>query len=235
MKLKLFCIPYAGSSAFVFNRWKPLLNQSIELIPIELAGRGSRFKQPNYNCLTEAVLDVYKILKSRIDHKPYVILGHSMGAQILFELYYTIVDKNEITLPHHLFFSGTKPPHLQDDEWANLTDDEFINKLKEYGGTQEQIFLNKDLFNLVFPIIRRDIANLVEYKYCPKPYPVKCNVTVMGGLTDKNVPIDKLKEWEKLCSGNFNLLTYNSGHFFIFDRNQEVIRCIEEILLKKQQ
>lgn len=39
---KFFCLPYAGSSATFYYTWKDGL-QGIEIVPIELAGRGQRF------------------------------------------------------------------------------------------------------------------------------------------------------------------------------------------------
>ena len=41
-KINLFCLPYAGSSASVFFKWKKYLDEDIMLYPIELAGRGKR-------------------------------------------------------------------------------------------------------------------------------------------------------------------------------------------------
>jgi surfactin synthase thioesterase subunit len=47
-KLKLFCVPYAGGSAKTFLGWKKWLDPGIELIPVELAGRGARVKDQFY-------------------------------------------------------------------------------------------------------------------------------------------------------------------------------------------
>jgi len=45
-KINLFCFPYAGGSVSVFNRWRLYLPPSIELKPVELAGRGRRMREP---------------------------------------------------------------------------------------------------------------------------------------------------------------------------------------------
>lgn len=42
-KVRIFCIPYAGGSASIYNKWKKYVGSDFELILIELAGRGSRF------------------------------------------------------------------------------------------------------------------------------------------------------------------------------------------------
>ncbi len=57
-KIKLFCIPYAGGSARTFLGWKRWLDPSIELIAVELTGRGDRAGLPLYNEVSEAVADI---------------------------------------------------------------------------------------------------------------------------------------------------------------------------------
>lgn len=60
MRIKLFCLPYGGGSAYSYLKWKSNLADLIELCPVELAGRGKRFHEPYYSNIDEAVDDVYK-------------------------------------------------------------------------------------------------------------------------------------------------------------------------------
>ena len=42
-RLRLFCLPYAGGSAVrIYGAWDRYLPADIEVVPVELAGRGSR-------------------------------------------------------------------------------------------------------------------------------------------------------------------------------------------------
>lgn len=43
--MTLFCLPYAGGSGTVYYRWSNYIAPSINLYPIELKGRGKRFKE----------------------------------------------------------------------------------------------------------------------------------------------------------------------------------------------
>lgn len=52
---KLFCLPYAGSSCNIYYPWKSKFPSSIEIVPIELAGRGKRFDEPQYKEFNQAV------------------------------------------------------------------------------------------------------------------------------------------------------------------------------------
>ena len=82
-KIKLFCIPYAGGGAAIYKKWEQSLLPDIELVAVELAGRGRRSNEQLYKDVPAAVEDVYNcILPSIMDGKPYAIFGHSMGAML---------------------------------------------------------------------------------------------------------------------------------------------------------
>jgi hypothetical protein len=56
--IKLFCFPYAGGSATIFNKWRSYFNvdSDIELVPLELSRRGKVFRN-------HCILDCRKLLK----------------------------------------------------------------------------------------------------------------------------------------------------------------------------
>lgn len=39
-KMKVVCLPYAGGSALMYGRWKNLFDDRIEIVQLELPGRG---------------------------------------------------------------------------------------------------------------------------------------------------------------------------------------------------
>ena len=102
-KIKLFCFPYAGGSAAVYNRWKEYLNPEIELRPVELSGRGERMDEPLYTNMEDLIEDVFQLLEGEFEESEYALLGHSMGAMIIYELSRKIIDNN-LKLPLHIFF-----------------------------------------------------------------------------------------------------------------------------------
>ncbi|MDU6373717.1 MAG: thioesterase domain-containing protein, partial [Bradyrhizobium sp.] len=44
--MRLICLPYAGGSAMIYARWRRLLPSWIEVVPLELPGRGARMDEP---------------------------------------------------------------------------------------------------------------------------------------------------------------------------------------------
>src|SRR5690606_33103860 len=47
VSLRLFCFPHAGGSAALFHRWPLQLPKTLELLGVQLPGRGSRFNEPH--------------------------------------------------------------------------------------------------------------------------------------------------------------------------------------------
>ncbi len=66
MKIRLFCIPYAGGFASLFFHWKKMLHSSIEHIPIELSGRGYRYNDKLYDDAEEGVEDILSQIKDQL-------------------------------------------------------------------------------------------------------------------------------------------------------------------------
>lgn len=62
-RVTLFCLPHAGGSATIYNKWQKYLDNSIALYRVELSGRGKRFNQNLYNSMEEAIEDIYYQIK----------------------------------------------------------------------------------------------------------------------------------------------------------------------------
>ncbi|MEJ8545002.1 thioesterase II family protein [Brevibacillus borstelensis] len=223
-KIQLFCIPYAGGSGIVYDKWASFLHPSIEYVPIELAGRGRRFKDRLYQDWDEAIADISSLIASKRDGSPFVFFGHSMGGLLAYELYYTFLAQGETT-PEVLFVSGKNPPHK--DMIKNrhtLSDEELILELKELGGTPEEILQNRELLDIVLPIIRSDFAMLERYDYTPKKTPLGKNLVVLSGSGDQMTK--EVAEWKEYTSEECTFYSFEGGHFFLHDFTEQIVQII---------
>ncbi|MCX7922799.1 MAG: thioesterase domain-containing protein [Clostridia bacterium] len=231
-KIKLFCLPYAGGSAMVYSKWKRFLHNSIELCPIELAGRGKRFNEPFYESFGSAVEDVYNLVKSQIDDSKYAIFGHSMGSWLAYELILKLKESN-YPEPVHAFFSGRYPPHIKhrEEKIHMLPDDEFMSKILKYGGTPKELAENKELLAIFIPILRADYRILETNDERPEICQLGYGISVLNGIEDAEVTQNDLDEWEKYAGESFNLYEFDGGHFFINDHTQKIVDIINRTLL----
>lgn len=229
-RIKLFCIPYAGGTAMIFNRWKPFLNGEVELTPIELPGRGARFSEPMCSSFDEMVEDVYQSVIHKAGTQKYAIFGHSMGSEIAYELYHILKARGE-RLPVHMFFSGRNPPHYYERVIPTYTlkDEEFEERLLRMGGTAKEVFENMELKKLFMPIIRNDLRILEEKPFIKDRDAIKCSITIFYGKQDAYID-GTIAEWDRYTAEQCNFCGYEGNHFFIFDKQEEVIDEIKKAL-----
>ena len=225
----LFCLPYAGGSGSIFNRWKSELNSFIDVIPIELAGRGKRFTEPLYTDFDEAVNDIFNIVKNDLED-PYSFFGHSMGSMLIYELCHKIKEKG-MSSAVHIFFSGSKAPNiLREEELIHkLPRDEFKQKVIELGGTPEELFENEELLDLFLPILKADFRIVEEYKYIEK-IKLDCNITILYGKEEYS-NMAKITDWKRHTKNSCNIFGFEGGHFFINKKEYEVLKVINNTLI----
>lgn len=226
-RIRLFCLPYAGGSAMLYTRWKKFLHDSIELYPVELAGRGSRSKEPFYNSVNDAVDDIYNSIEETLDDTEFAFFGHSMGCVLVYELMYRIKElKNRI--PIHAFFSGRYPPHIKrlDKIFHKMPKEEFIDEIYKIGGMQKEFFEHKELLDIFVPIIKADYKIIEEYNHVPKLEKFNIDITVFNGAQDKDVTPDDLKEWHSITNKACDVIEFEGGHFFILSKHEEIVEVV---------
>ena len=227
-KTKLFCIPHAGGSAAVYGRWKKYLDSSIELIPVELSGRGRRMRERLYGSLKEAIDDVAEFIEDNIDEKEYMIYGHSMGCAIAYEVCCILLEKG-YKMPINLFLSGRECPFIKDNKEKvyNLNDEDFAKAVIELGGTPKEIFENNELKELFVPILRSDYKNIETFEPMNKETVLPVNMTVLNGKED-NITEEEKEGWRKLTSKDFRRYDFEGDHFFLHETPEKVVKIINE-------
>jgi surfactin synthase thioesterase subunit len=233
--MKLFCLPYAGGSAMIYKNknWERYLDDSIELVPIELAGRGIRYSEKLYGNFNEAVDDIYNLIKGDLDKTDYAIYGHSMGSLLAYELYYKIKQLKNKSSPRHMFFSGIQPPHLKINHKMihHLPDKEFEEEIIGLGGTPKEIFENKEVFKFFLPTLRADFKIIEKYNYVEKRDKIDCAITILIGREDK-LTKSNIVEWKIQTQSDCNIYSFQGDHFFINSNVERITDIINNTLVK---
>ncbi len=164
MNLVLICLPYAGASSVIYRGWSKLVNPMIKLMQVELIGRGNRFGEGFYKTFDDAVNDTYNKVKDIIKNQDYAIFGHSMGGILAYELYKKISSELGIR-PVHIFFSGCDIFHSTTNINCELPNLEFFEEIYDLGGISEEVYKNKELIELITPIIRSDFNIINNYDF----------------------------------------------------------------------
>jgi medium-chain acyl-[acyl-carrier-protein] hydrolase len=226
----LFCIPHAGSSATIYTKWKQQMNASIQVIPVELSGRGQRFDEPLYQTIEDMVEDIYWSIHDQLNERPYAIFGHSMGSLIAFELGRKIQNMNQ-SPPLVYFFSGKTPPQTKnhDPKISKLNNEAFIKEILELGGTPSGLFENKTMTDIFLPIIRSDYTAVDHYEFGENIEKLNSDFVVLYGEQDESMK-GEVGDWKELTHACCDFIPFSGGHFFIHESERSVLNVIERKL-----
>jgi surfactin synthase thioesterase subunit len=213
-KLRLFCFPYSGASASIFFSWLNEIPTMIEVLPVQLPGRGNRVNEDLINRIDILVEKAFNGLKHLFD-QPYVFFGHSLGALLSFELA-RVIRKTSYSLPKHLILSGHGAPHLPDQNphIHALPDDEFIKKLYELNGMSKEVLENRELMEMIIPVIRTDFEACETYIYQDQD-PLNIPISAYGGIEDPYVSKADLEGWQKHSLYPTLVRMFPGDHFYI--------------------
>lgn len=229
-KLRLFCFPYAGGNASLFRPWLWELPPEIDLCPILLPGRESRFKERPYTDLQTLIKALAPAIQPYL-HLPFTFFGHSLGAIVSFELarhlrrYYK-------TSPVSLFVSGCCAPQLGTSRLPlhQLSDTELLKALQESQDPIDKILQHDELLHLLLPAIRADFTIYETYIYLEEK-PLDCPITAFGGLQDSIVSQEALLAWQKQTSSTFIWHMFPGDHFFLSSNRAFLLHTLSQELL----
>lgn len=225
--LRLFCFPYAGGSAAVFRNWQAYFPESISVCPVHFPGRGARFQELAIKEFPELVNAIADAVQARSD-VPFAFLGHSLGSLIAFEVIHRL-QARRLPLPVHFIASGCIAPSLVEElrrhRLSELQDQDLTDKLRQLNGTPTEILEHADLLSLLLPIVRADFALYESYRYQVRQ-PLDCELTVIGGLNDKEVTRNHLVSWCQETLRHFSLYQLPGDHFYIHQHEATLLQLI---------
>lgn len=222
---KIICFHPAGGSASQFRTWPAHLPGEISILALQLPGREERFNERKITEFSSLIPIIAEQFMSHLT-TPYVIVGHSLGALIGFE----IVRHFQLTkqqLPEFLVIAAKEPPtvhkipsrpEIMDDEWL-------LRRLKSYSSVPEDLFQFDEFKEIFMPYIRSDFLLLNSYRYNSSPQ-LKVPVIALHGNEDRTVELNKIRSWSNLTGHSFKLKTFKGGHFFIRDSEKEVLKYL---------
>jgi len=218
-RVSLLCLPCAGASATMYMRWRPLLPRWIEVVPIELPGRGMR--------MGEAFVEDFDALVARICTEQaaalrgrFMLFGHSMGALLVYGVAQRLRALG-LPLPLALLASGSSAPSQRDPGRLPDTHDDaaLTADLRKQGGTPEEVFASAELMRITLDTLGADYRVCESFSYdarvsdAPLPMPVH----VFAGRQD-DIDVPRMEAWSSHAGDAFTLDWFDGGHFFIRQR-----------------
>jgi medium-chain acyl-[acyl-carrier-protein] hydrolase len=136
-------------------------------------------------------------------------------------------------LPICLFASGARAPDVprRNAPMADLPDHDFVKKLGEYQGTPREVLDNRELMELLIPLLRADFRLAEQYAYLSEPA-LDCPIAAIGGTADVDVTNDDLDAWRTHTGRTFTRHRVPGNHFFVSTARADVLRLVAERLAR---
>ena len=229
-KVKMVCLPPAGSSAAIYYPWRKHIGNDFEIHAIEYPGHGIKAK--------DALVDDPAILAKQIAQEvkrvgdvPVILFGHSLGAALLWRVLKELeADAVPIRIllavvsgrPMREFLRGPKNRHL-------MAQDEFIREIKKYNNFPDEILGNHEALQFFLRIFRNDFL-LNEKMLNDKAMVTNIPLVALYGKEDPEIAsVESMEAWAP-CSNNWQGCFGVKGDHFYFnnpDSLNEMLGIIE--------
>ena len=219
-RVQLFLLPFAGGNSASFHCLTELLDECIDVVCVEYAGRVSRCK--------EAYITEYKDFLKR-NGLPFSILGYSLGSVLAFDL---ITKKMIYGEPEQCFICarGDLRNESISQTYHELPDEEFVQKMICLGGFDQRILDNKRFLDIYMEPVKRDYEVWCKYKYIEQNNRIACDTTVIYSSEDPMCA--DIYGWKNLTTGNIEFYELGHNHFFINQYYMEMAEIINGHLKK---
>lgn len=233
-RVRLYMLPFAGGGLAAYQAWPAGLGPEVEVCPVRLPGRESRFNEPCHvrlKPLADLLARIVTQESRRPGARPFAVFGHSMGAALAYELTRSL-SPDVMESMRCLIVSGRNAPTVPSvrPDLHLLGDGALVAAMVErYNGIPQAVLAEPELLQLVLPTLRGDMELIETYRYEPGP-PLGVDLVALGGTDDESVSRSGLGAWAERTRGKFEMHFFDGGHFFIQTRGPEVFSRIRGCL-----
>lgn len=214
-KLKLYVMPHAGASPAAYRPWLKRLPASIDACAIFLPGRWSRLTEPAFTRMEPLADAVSDAVRTDAD-RPFILVGHSLGALIAFEVMHRLEASG--LSAEAVVFSSRRSPHLplpQDlTRIAHLADRPLVEALDQrYGGIPKALLESDELLGLFAGTLRADMQVFESYRFVDRDL-LRSPAHAWCGDKEHTMQAADLNAWQHVVASPLQTRTFTGGHFY---------------------
>ncbi|MES0088922.1 alpha/beta fold hydrolase, partial [Mesorhizobium sp. M0026] len=223
---RIICFPHGGGGVQSFRTWSDHLPEDVELICLDLPGRGKRSAEAAIRSMDVLVPMVTEALRGYCD-RPFIFFGHSVGALVAYEIARSL-EKAGRPSPFHVVVSAHKSADVPADEppMYIYADHKLTDVVRSLGLVPKEALANEELLhNFILPPMRADFE-LAETYDRNLPTPLRAAITAMGGVQDETIHANDLDEWRRLTTSRFARIMFDGDHFYTHSMTADVVSTL---------
>lgn len=217
---RLFCFPYSGCGASMYNRW-PENTGPVEILPVQLPSRERRIREPHFGTYEELAELAVSGLTDYLD-RPFGLFGHCGGALAAFATAARLRDIGGPE-PTALFVSSQVAPHDGPfGRFLDMTEEQLRAELQTLAAAMGTP-LDPDMLDLCLETLVDDIAANKNYQL-NVPFELDCDVHAIGWLGDTDIRPDQMIGWESYAKpGRYLADALDGTHHTFLDAPEELL------------
>ncbi|MDO1449031.1 SDR family NAD(P)-dependent oxidoreductase [Rhodocytophaga aerolata] len=221
IKTRIFCIHPVGAGASMFSHFMYNPPQETDVLAFQLPGRENRSAEVPYENMDLLIQDMARVIAPYLD-KPFIILGHSFGGIIGFELIRYLRKHFGVT-PLQLFITGTIPPQLT-KRWKET---DSIRETAVFTNSEEKLLSlmtyidDVEFLKRILPVMRKDMPLIMSYRYEEQAL-FDFPIYAFAADKDEVVLVEQIRSWKQQTASTFSMEVVEGDHWFL-SRNKELI------------
>jgi len=230
--MRVIAFPNAGNSEDVYSsegsgarrQPSPVIDfckaNNGQLLSVQYPGRYQRKKEPFIQTAQQMAEELFKVLAPLLE-TPYVLLAHSVGTWISFELL-QLIRREGLPMPRQAIFSAFPSPDIPVElrPWKvgkTLDEEQFKDEARDWS-VNDEVFDNalwgEDGWNF-HAIMRADFGIFDSYEYDPsKSEPFNFPIQTYFATRDKKVTQEMVAGWSNFSSAGFACEPVEGHHLF---------------------
>jgi surfactin synthase thioesterase subunit len=192
---RLFCFPYSGLGASMFNRWPRRITGvglDIEVCLLQPPGRENRLRELHFGTYGQLAEQLAESLEPYLD-RPYGFFGHCGGALAAFATA-ALIAESRLPAPACVFVSSQVAPHLGPyGRYLSMTDRQLTVELegltRAMGGEP-----HADILAMSLRVMRADLSANQQYRL-DEPVVLPSDVRTIGWRDDVEIRPKQMVGW----------------------------------------